>query len=183
MSEYTLTSSAYLKPLLHALKHPSHAVVGLLLAREQKIVDAIPVLHFWSDLSGTLEMALQQVDIYAAENDMQIAGLYVANPALSDRTLPTSAVRVLDRIRQNNQNAIGFVIDNEKLSSDENALIPYLYKDGQFRHVPFDSAFHIDKLPSLTQARRDHRHKRIVDFDEHLEDVSLDWLKNGEVLN
>jgi hypothetical protein len=54
---------SYLKPLLHAAKHPTTAVNGVFLADKSTghVVDAVPLFHFWNTLTPMLEVAMSQV--------------------------------------------------------------------------------------------------------------------------
>ena len=56
-----LSTQAYLKPLLHSVKHSASAVVGLLLCVKgspNEIVDVIPLHHHWVTLSPMTEAGL-----------------------------------------------------------------------------------------------------------------------------
>jgi hypothetical protein len=74
---YVLDSKALLKILLHAAKHPSHAVNGVLLGTAEAaqpgspregaappavtLADAVPLFHSFLSLAPALEAALFQV--------------------------------------------------------------------------------------------------------------------------
>jgi len=63
--KYTLSEAAALKVLLHAARHPSAPVNGLLLAGPSDagvaIVDAVPLFHSSSLVGPYLETAIVQV--------------------------------------------------------------------------------------------------------------------------
>lgn len=61
MSSYTLSSRASTLPILHAAKHPTQTVCGLLIGSSTSISDAIPLLHHWTESSAMMEVALQLV--------------------------------------------------------------------------------------------------------------------------
>lgn len=78
---YVLDSKALLKILLHAAKHPSHAVNGVLLGTAEAaqpgspqegaalpavtLVDAVPLFHSFLSVAPALEAALFQVALLA----------------------------------------------------------------------------------------------------------------------
>lgn len=65
---YELSQTAYIKIVLHALKHPSSAVNGILFGRfgsytTMDVVDAMPVSHSASTFYPPFQIALHQVSI------------------------------------------------------------------------------------------------------------------------
>ena len=65
----SFSNQAYIKPLLHAANYPSCTVIGLLLAdAEANVVDCLPLLHHWTDLSPMLEIGLSMVRCLAQYN-------------------------------------------------------------------------------------------------------------------
>lgn len=67
MTEFSVSTQAYCKMVLHALKYPHCPVNGVLLADRKKgtnvihIVDSVPLFHRWLSLTPALEIALSQV--------------------------------------------------------------------------------------------------------------------------
>ena len=86
---YTLTSLAYTLPLLHAARHLSYTVIGLLLSRSPSpitpdtsssritIDDAIPLIHHYTSLSPMMELSLDLALAHANEKGMKIVGMYI----------------------------------------------------------------------------------------------------------
>ncbi|XP_069796836.1 uncharacterized protein [Narcine bancroftii] len=93
MAEVEISARAYVKMHLHAAKHPSRAVNGLLVAEKAAegggdcllLTDCVPLFHNGLALSVMLEVALNQVDLWSATNNQVIAGYYQANSQLLDR--------------------------------------------------------------------------------------------------
>jgi hypothetical protein len=108
---YEVAQAAYVKLALHALKHPSAPVNGLLVGRLVEpsstpavvsVVDAVPLSHHPHHLPllPTLELALTLVeDHFATQGDgLAVVGYYHANPRRDDAVLPPVAKRVGDHI-------------------------------------------------------------------------------------
>ena len=107
---YTVDSKALLKILLHAAKHPSHSINGVLLgavapASEEPgsprggtaqvavtIADAIPLFHSFLSLAPALETALVQVRQLASP--VQLVLTPVASTAFSSSPYQQLRVQV-----------------------------------------------------------------------------------------
>ncbi|KAK4332360.1 Uncharacterized protein family UPF0172 [Rhodotorula toruloides] len=192
MAGYSIAPLAYLKLVLHAAKFPSSTCVGLLIGSVAEssctITDAIPLLHHWTDLSPMAEAGLGLAELYAKQQQLVFLGLYVANERLGDQAVPNGVQKMAEAIRRDRPEAIVLVVDNEKLASNEPALIPYLppkSPSAAWQPTTLSSARISLADPSaptkaLEQVRQG-RHKLLGDFDEHLEDVRVDWLRNAAV--
>lgn len=64
-ASWEIGQRAYVKALLHALKHKANAINGVLLGTAEgstvKVVDAIPLFHTQLALAPMLEVAMGQV--------------------------------------------------------------------------------------------------------------------------
>ncbi len=99
MSDYQLTTPAYLKLLLHAAKHPTNACHGLLIGEEigasssastsegegeggtKKgfvLTDAIPLFHHQNALAPEVETCCMIIDTWAKKQKQKIVGYYFA---------------------------------------------------------------------------------------------------------
>ncbi|KAE9387895.1 UPF0172-domain-containing protein [Gymnopus androsaceus JB14] len=200
---YTLSPRGYLKIFFHAAKHPHLPVNGVLLGRKLdsisvgngtvEITDAIPLLHHWTSLSPMMEIGLDLVTRHASEQGLEVVGYYQACDRLDDSALAPVGERVAGKIREAFGDAVAFVIDGEKIGSEEHvALIPYLpqsssslssWRPYTSTPSPFSSgsiftlttASGSASLPALAKTLvKDHKtHQAFCDFDDHLEDVSL----------
>ncbi|GAA5949606.1 hypothetical protein JCM3765_002722 [Sporobolomyces pararoseus] len=192
MSNYTLSTRASTLPILHAAKHPTQTVCGLLIgsssSNSHSISDVIPLLHHWTDLSAMMEVALQLAELHVKQQGKEIMGMYVANERIGDLAVPLGLGKVADAIKQENSNAVVLLIDNEKLNSEESPYLPYLNSSSSWSLSPTAKLSLDDTNPaSLNSSIRKHldaHHQDLVgDFDDHLEDASVDWLTQSSLLS
>ncbi|KAI9284424.1 hypothetical protein BC943DRAFT_325626 [Umbelopsis sp. AD052] len=196
MVKYTVNERAYALPLLHAAKFPSSEVCGVLLAEASdsetvNITQAVPLFHHWTTLTPMLEVALQQVDLYATKKKLEIVGWYVANENNTDRSLNEHTIKTIDKISRQNNNAVVFLIDNDNIdlhNNKESAILPHIKNGGQWQHskssFTASSDFQLTNVDTFAKVRgliSNGQYKDLVDFDIHLEDVSADWLTNSKL--
>ncbi|KAG1745902.1 Metallo-dependent hydrolase [Suillus paluster] len=196
MVSYSLSENAYLKIFFHAAKHPHLPVNGVLLGRQTSdvvvIEDVIPLLHHWTSLSPMMEIGLDLAKGHAEAQNMTLVGYYQASERLDDTALAPVGERVAQKIRDQFNDAVAFVIDGDKLGTGDPALIPYLPQPSTSFWRPYTpqssafttgSNFSLAKPDSPSRAItlvRDHNlHEKFGDFDDHLEDVTIDWLRNN----
>ncbi|XP_076177734.1 ER membrane protein complex subunit 8/9 [Ptiloglossa arizonensis] len=190
MAEISFSSRAYCKIILHAAKYPHCAINGLLLAKQKnksdsksvelRIVDAIPLFHICLHVSPIAEIALIMVDQFAMRKDLIIAGYYLANENISDLSTDKPAHRIADKIAENHGNALLVVVDNKEIPFDmsSNPLRVSQFIDGKWKLKDITDVIcdrrvtHTDALYSLLKAGQ---YRNLVDFDNHLDDISLDW--------
>ncbi|KAF9173996.1 hypothetical protein BGX21_004326 [Mortierella sp. AD011] len=182
---------SYLKPLLHAAKYPTAAVNGVFLASTSSdtVVDAVPLFHFWNMLTPMLEVAFTQVDLHCKANGLRIIGYYEANERVDDVALSPVGQRIASQILQTVPEAFAVVINNESISTENVAFLPYQFKEGQWRvskgaFTEKNTAFGLENDSSPVQtvkAIRDDLYNKLADFDNHLENVKEDWLTNKEI--
>ncbi|GAA5832291.1 hypothetical protein JCM11251_004309 [Rhodosporidiobolus azoricus] len=189
MPNYSLSPLAYLKIVLHAAKYPASTVCGLLVgtssgAGDSTVVDAVPLLHSWVDLSPAMEAGLQLAELYCKQQQWVFLGLYVANERLGDVSVPRGVGKAAELIRKERGEAVVLVVDNEKLAGTEAALIPHLFDSSSSSWKSFSlSAANISlsdasaPQKALEQVKA-KRHASLGDFDEHLSDATVDWLRN-----
>ncbi|XP_034240437.1 ER membrane protein complex subunit 8/9 homolog [Thrips palmi] len=186
MAEVTLSARAYCKMILHAAKYPHCAINGLLLGRLSKdkdellVTDAVPLFHVCLQVSPMAEIALTQVDHAAANENLSIAGYYVANESISDLSIDKAANKIADKIAENFSSACFIVVDNKHLtlSMETAGIAVSQYNDGKWRGKDFKVDNEVlDTAAALLEQRA---FKTLVDFDNHLDDVSQDW-KNKEL--
>ncbi|KIM66856.1 hypothetical protein SCLCIDRAFT_257956 [Scleroderma citrinum Foug A] len=197
MVSYSLSHIAYIKIFLHAAKHPHKPVNGVLVGKLTspgivEIRDVIPLLHHWTSLSPMMEIGLDLAKGHAESLDLSLVGYYQASERLDDTALAPVGEKVAQQIRSQFNDAIAFVIDGDTLGSGKAALIPYLPQSDSttaWRPHPFDPpAFTPGSRVTLIDPESPSRavalvkneclHSKFGDFDDHLEDVSIDWLQN-----
>ncbi|KAG0704228.1 Metallo-dependent hydrolase [Suillus ampliporus] len=196
MVSYSLSENAYLKIFFHAAKHPHLPVNGVLLGRQTSdvvvIEDVIPLLHHWTSLSPMMEIGLDLAKGHAEAQDMTLVGYYQASERLDDTALAPVGERIAQKIRDQFNDAVAFVIDGDKLGTGDPALLPYLPQPSTSFWRPYvaqipafttGSNFSLANPDSPSRAItlvRDHNlHEKFGDFDDHLEDVTIDWLRNN----
>ncbi|KAJ6621857.1 hypothetical protein B0H10DRAFT_1789065 [Mycena sp. CBHHK59/15] len=193
MSRYIVSPQAYYKIFFHAAKHPQSSVNGVLLGKEEAgtvdIVDAIPLLHHWTSLSPMMEIGLDLVGRHAESAGLSLVGYYQACERIDDTALAPVGERVAEKLKDGFKNAIALVIDGDKLGSDDAALVPYFSQGTSWRPYSADSdAFTTGSIFQLSSpdlprraialVREKNLHQKFGDFDDHLEDVTIDWLRN-----
>ena len=85
-----ISSTAYSKVVLHAIKYPHCTVRGVLLGRkgsggdsDVRILDVIPALHN-ALLAPPVEMLFIHLDAYCQESKLDILGVYFGKDRLND---------------------------------------------------------------------------------------------------
>lgn len=198
MSKNQVNTHAYAIPLLHAAKFPSSAVCGALLGKNTAdgvhVHSAVPYFHHWTTVTPMLEVALKQTEIYAKKNDLSIVGWYQGNARVDDTVLPERAIKVAETIKKNNDDkAVLFLLNNKQMASladGESAITPYVHIENQWRKVkePFavttDEASFVEKdtYAKVRDLFNSSAYNRIYDFDEHLDNVSLNWLESSKLV-
>ncbi|CAF4104159.1 unnamed protein product [Adineta steineri] len=194
MSE--INKLAFTKMFLHLAKYPELAVNGILLGVRNNsandeadssylnFVDCIPLFHGVLSLSPMLEIALSQIDAYCSTRNLTIAGYYHANENYSDPNPNFTALRIMEKIKENNPNAVLLMIDNSLVDLNENdrfynvfTLTDKTWKNVNETHIVNDES----RLSALSLVKR-NQHRQIIDFDNHLDSISNDW-RNPNIRN
>jgi len=188
--ELEMSTRAYCKMIMHSAKYPSSAINGVLLSKRDSVkagartihyTDCIPLFHMGNGLAPMVEVALAQVDSQCEESGLVISGFYHAHDNLRDNHVDVFSQKIADKIAENQPGTLLVTIDSKKLSAniESPSLIVQQHSDGKWR--PRDK----------TQVRLEHDevtlacasalvHKKIyrdlVDFDTHLDDLSMDYL-------
>ncbi|KAG0586274.1 hypothetical protein KC19_2G077900 [Ceratodon purpureus] len=199
MATYELRQTAYVKLVLHALKHSTSAVNGVLIGRvgagEGKstgveVTDCVPLFHGQLGLLPMLELALLQVDEYLASGkdaSLQIVGYYHANEQFDNYELGSVGKKIGDHIARHCPQAGILLLDNRQLvalakggSSKVPVVQLYVREGSSWRLAgPGGADLRLKEATAnsiLSDYIKEERERRVVDFDEHLDDVSKDWL-------
>ncbi|XP_015595278.1 ER membrane protein complex subunit 8/9 homolog [Cephus cinctus] len=190
MAVVHFSARAYCKIVLHAAKYPHCAINGLLLARQKgkgdgksselQIEDAIPLFHLCLHVSPMAEVALTLVDQLATRKGLVIAGYYLANENINDMSTDKPAHRIADKIAENFPGALIAVIDNKEitLGMGSNPLRISQNSDGKWKTKDKSNIIFEDD-DSLTETMyllmKTEAYRNVVDFDNHLDNVALDW--------
>ncbi|KAL6561422.1 hypothetical protein OROMI_017023 [Orobanche minor] len=103
-SRYEIHQNAYLKVVLHALKHRTSTVNGILLSRSSadgsaiEITDSVPLFHPQIGLLPPLEIALIMTEEYYGEKRLSIVGYFHANERYDDFELTSVTMNIGDHI-------------------------------------------------------------------------------------
>lgn len=178
---------AYTKMLLHASKYPHKAVSGVLLGDESVhegeiyAIEAVPLFHICLGLAPMLEIALAQIDSYSKANKMHIVGYYQGNEHLNDSSPDATAYKIGERIIDHYNNGFLVMIDNAKMSlgCDEIACKAYTAQDNKWK-LTSDKEIFLDggeeTLNLTSELMEAKAYQSLIDFDNHLDDITQDWL-------
>ncbi|KAL7186779.1 hypothetical protein ACSBR2_028495 [Camellia fascicularis] len=192
---YQIGQNAYIKLILHALKHRSSAVNGVLLGRLSggdsnpvvEIADSVPLFHSQIGLLPPLEIALIQIEEYYGAQGLSIVGYFHANERFDDSELGNVAKNIGDHIHRYFSQAGLLLLDNKKLEAlskgkDRSPVIQLYTRDSSksWRLIGDGSSRLTMKEPAANIVLLDYisnqKWQDIVDFDDHLDDISKDWL-------
>jgi len=187
-SEYEISTRAYCKMIMHAAKYPSSNINGLLLAKKtgeqrgMKYVDCIPLFHINTALAPMVEVALAQIENEVGRSGLVISGFYHAHDNLRDNHVDTFSQKIADKIADNIPGTLLVTIDSKKLSLniDSPALILHQHeassgkwkkREGSSVRLEHDTV----TLQCATAVIHKKIYRDIVDFDTHLDDISMDY--------
>ncbi|PON86332.1 ER membrane protein complex subunit [Trema orientale] len=191
---YEIGQNAYIKLVLHALKHKASAVNGVLLGRVSptndvvEITDSVPLFHSHIGLLPQLEISLILIEEYYAAKGVNIVGYFHANERFDDLELGGVAKNIGDHIARYFPQAAILLLDNKKLAAlekvkDRSPVMQLYAKDASknWKLVGSDGGYLlITKEPSANVVLLDYisteKWQDVVDFDDHLDDISKDWL-------
>uniref|UniRef100_A0A7N0U2V8 MPN domain-containing protein n=1 Tax=Kalanchoe fedtschenkoi TaxID=63787 RepID=A0A7N0U2V8_KALFE len=197
-SRYELGQDAYIKLLLHTLRHPTSAVNSVLIGRLNdsnvvEIADAVPLFHTVTSISllPSLEIALLLIEEYYANKGLSVVGYFHANERAEDVELTGAAKNIGDQIYKYLPQAVILLLDSRKLEfltkGKDRSPILQLYTRDSSRNWKLSETDGKSRLtlkePSANAVLLDYistkKWEQIVDFDDHLDDISKDWLNPG----
>ncbi|EYU33720.1 hypothetical protein ABFS82_08G167500 [Erythranthe guttata] len=192
---YEIHQDAYIKLILHSLKHRSSAVNGVLIGRSSadgaavEIVDSVPLFHSQIGLLPPLEIALIMIEEYYGEKGLSVVGYFHANERYDDFELAGVAKNIGDHITRYFPDAALLLLDNKKLGDlskgkDRSPVLQLYTKDASTWKLAGSKGSNqlTIKEPSANTVLLDYisseKWNEIVDFDDHLDDISKDWLNS-----
>ncbi|KAK6947113.1 ER membrane protein complex subunit 8/9 [Dillenia turbinata] len=170
------------------------AVNGILIGRLSavndvvEISDSIPLFHSQIGLLPSLEIALMMVEEYFSEKGLSIVGYFHANERFDDVELSNVAKNIGDHIHRYFPQASLLLLDNKKLEAlskgNDRSPVMQLYSKDSSRSWKLVGADGSSRLttrePSANIVLLDYisskKWEDLVDFDDHLDDISKDWL-------
>ncbi|VDD74915.1 unnamed protein product [Mesocestoides corti] len=151
----------FAKMIVHASKYPHAAVNGILLGEGGgngvlTIHECIPLFHGCLTLTPMLEVALYQIEAYSDTKNLKI-------------------LKIGDKILDNCECACIIIVKNDRIKSlSVDCLSVYFNHDGKWREsnsIKLDSSAADFLKPHLnTQSISE-----FADFDNHLDDILMDW--------
>lgn len=164
-SKVSFSALAFSKMIMHTMKYPHSICCGLLLSTDQKgddneieVVDSIPITHSSHHLTPAIEIATKSVNAYAKDKNLSVSGYY----------------------------------HTERSNDAFVQLINEIYPEAVFCLVSFDESGqpqvearhrktslecnieHKDNISDVLYSK-ERKYREVVDFDDHFDDVSLDW--------
>lgn len=189
-TKYEIQQNAYIKLVLHAIKHKTSAVNGILLGRLSgdgivDIVDSVPLFHSQIGVLPPLEIALIMIEEYYTDKGLSIVGYFHANERFDDLELSSVAKNIGDHISKYLPVAALLLLDNKKFEAlskgkDWSPVMQLYTKDGSrnWKLAEGNNILSV-KEPAANAVLLDYissnKSKDIVDFDDHLDDISKDW--------
>lgn len=198
-SEFVISPKALYKLLFHAFKHPAFSVNGVFLGKDGgaegpvRVEDAVPMFHSRLTVAMPLEVALAQIDTYAKDQGSQIVGYYQANEQFDDVQLG-SGRRIADTIQKNFPRAFAVVLNAAALQNvmqqKKSSAFLELYLGDTSRGWARQSGGEgggaeglTVQAPGLAEQLAEKLaagvHRQVVDFEDHLDDISRDWTNAG----
>lgn len=128
---------------------------------------------------------------HASSCGQQVVGYYQANERLEDRELGAVGRKIAEKVHSLSKGSVGLVLDAQALKS----YLKYAETNPQAApETPLFQAWSCDArgqataparaaladsprlYGALVEATTAGVHRRLVDFEDHLQDISLDWL-------
>lgn len=195
---FEISQNAYIKLVLHALNHRTKAVNAVLLGRLNpqndavlEIVDSVPLFHSNLSLLPPLEISLIMVEEHFAAQGLGIVGYFHANERFDDVELGNVAKNIGDHIYRYFPQAPILLLDHIKLEAlpkgkGRSPVMQLYTRDASknWRLVGADGGSQLMiKEPSANIVLLDYisteKWRNVVDFDDHLDDITKDWLNPG----
>jgi len=159
---------------------------GTTVSKKLVVQDAIPLLHLSKYTTAMMEIALAQSEQYCRRAGCEIVGYYQANESLKDSSPDFVAARISQRLAEINPNIMVVMVNNERLNSNLECAPFTLYQwlDGKLKPkeakiiLQPDEDGALSTVSALIQAKV---YKNLVDFDNHMEDISLNYWVNPVV--
>lgn len=193
--KYELSQNAYIKLVLHARKHKTVAVNGILLGRVSpqddavvEIADSVPLFHSHLGLLPNLEISLIMIEEHYSAQGLGIVGYFHANERFDDLELGSIAKNIGDHICRYFPQCAVLLLDNKKLEAltngkDQSPVMQLYIRDASknWKLVGSDGGCQLlTKEPAANFVLVDYisseKWQDVVDFDDHLDDISKDWL-------
>eukprot|EP01064_Diplonema_japonicum_P004087 TRINITY_DN1268_c4_g2_i1.p1 TRINITY_DN1268_c4_g2~~TRINITY_DN1268_c4_g2_i1.p1 ORF type:complete len:240 (+),score=37.11 TRINITY_DN1268_c4_g2_i1:73-720(+) len=192
----SLSPASFGKMYLHCFKYASRAVSGLLVGKSVGgvvyVADVLPLFHTYTQLCPMVEVGIAHAQEWAKDNGMRVVGYYAASAGLDDRPAPTKFTENVMKSISSEGESIVIQVLNDKIRADISE-IPYKFFSASDLKTGRTAESGICKIQYLADgalcnlgdsmapferlrlAVKEDQTKLLVDFEEHLEDVNLDF--------
>lgn len=191
-NELEFSSLAFSKILMHAMKYPHAVCSGLLLspksdsdseedANTMRITDIVPISHASHCLTPNIEIAYNSVNAFAQDSDLVISGFYQTDRYNETNAPDKFSQCITDKLSESYKNAVLCFVSIDKTLT-QSVLDPHQLVDGRWKRKPANT-IKIENEPKLIADHvlytKEKLYRNIVDFDEHFNNISLDWTNAG----
>lgn len=185
------------KVICHAAKHLTSTVNGVLVGTVDgdliSVTDAIPLFHTASvNLAMPTEVALAQISAQLEESSSSskggcIVGYYHSDARFIAGDLTPIGRKIADKLASKQPSTVVLILDNKKLASymgGEAGSGPFelFTRDGakgwhrSSQQVQVSDGTWSSLLSDVSGVLRRRLHATLADFDDHLDDVTCDYL-------
>ncbi|KAL7673004.1 hypothetical protein ACOME3_007879 [Neoechinorhynchus agilis] len=187
LSELCLSPLSICKIALHLAEHTECGVCGFTLLNKDntQVDDVLPLFHCpFSTRSPMVEVACCAGVSIANERNLKLAGVYFANAVAKDHKVPVHIEELVGKLlaMDDTQSVYNLQVDNEKLA-EKPFLVAAIHcqihdkeglREGSLRVKNTETTCRI--AAQMAASRDCVLLNNIVDFDDYVENVSLDWL-------
>jgi len=148
--------------------------------------DVIPCLHMNKYVTPMMELALAQIDRFCKVEHYEIVGYYQANQSLQDNHPDFVALRIAEKLAEVNPKVLVVMVNNEQLNSNLECAPFTFYQlgDGKLRLQDTKVLLQPDHQGALSTASaliQAKAYRDLYDFDNHLENIGLNYCSNPDV--
>ncbi|KAI8893525.1 hypothetical protein BC833DRAFT_652835 [Globomyces pollinis-pini] len=176
-----ITKKAYIKMIFHGIKYSTHPISGILIGKNKQIItDVIPLTHSLLLPSPITHVALTQIDLYCKENGLLMLGLYFGNENNLDLEIHAAIDLIAGQLNKHlDGGAVLLKLDPTSFKSDSSGLLMYSLSNSVWLESskPLEIDW-TDIKPELKKWIENQSYKYLYDFDCHLADIQLDWIRN-----
>ena len=181
----SIDSKAYSKIMLHLIKYTSSDCYGILLGKENKIYDVIPLSHS-KIFAPNFELAIKMIeDLYKNDENLKIIGFYenlIINQNKTECEISNLSFHVCDLMMKNRKILPVFF---EIYSKDKNEENGKRKDEIEFKMFNYNEKGTFDFIGNYNENEEEFKKIKnyvknnlqndIIDFDNYLEDSNLDF--------
>ncbi|KAJ1334491.1 hypothetical protein BSLG_007646 [Batrachochytrium salamandrivorans] len=181
-----ISNKAYSKILLHSAKYSMDPVYGVLLGTRDKegssatavvVTDAVPMFHSHWIMSPPLQFGMEQIEIYAKQTGLSIVGSYYGNELNSESAVLPSVDGAASQI---DTHLDGGSLDVSRIKKQTFSLVPLARQAGAWKQLKGTPVTNNEDCHSNAMGLvKSNLYEKLYDLENHLEDISLDWLSNN----